>query len=146
MRHRIAGKILNRTSSHRIAMRRNMACSLFQHETISTTMPKAKDVRSFVEKLITLSKKGNLAARRRAIAMLGGNKQMFKEVEGEAENAGSVVGKLFSEIGPRYLDRSGGYTRIVRLPKKRLGDNGQLVLLQLVGAEEKQEEKNDQES
>lgn len=137
MRHRIAGKILNRTSSHRIAMRRNLACSLFEHETISTTIQKAKDVRSFVEKLITLSKKGDLAARRRAIALLGGNRAILEEIDGEMTKSGTVVGKLFSELGPRYLDRPGGYTRIVKLAKRRLGDNGKVVLLQLVGDEVK---------
>ena len=137
MRHRIAGKQLNRTSSHRIAMRRNLACSLFEHETISTTIQKAKDVRSFVEKLITLSKKGDLAARRRAISLLGGNRVMLEEVDGEMTKSGTVVAKLFSELGPRYLDRPGGYTRIVKLAKRRLGDNGKVVLLQLVGDEAK---------
>ena len=113
-------------------MRRNLACSLFEHETISTTIQKAKDVRSFVEKLITLSKKGDLAARRRAIALLGGNRAILEEVDGETAKSGTVVGKLFSELGPRYLDRPGGYTRIVKLAKRRLGDNGKVVLLQLV--------------
>ena len=142
MRHRIAGRQLNRTSAHRTALRRNMACSLFEHETISTTMPKAKDIRGFVEKLITLSKKGNLAARRRAISMLGGNRAIYSQVDGEVAKSGTVVGKLFSELGPRYLDRPGGYTRIVRLPQRRLGDNSQLVLLQLVGTEKKSKKKS----
>jgi len=137
MRHRIAGMQLNRTSSHRTALLRNLACSLFEHETICTTMPKAKFVKSFAEKLITLSRKGDLAARRRAIALLGGNKIILSDVDGEAQKTGTVVGKLFSEIGPRYIDRPGGYTRIVRLAKKRLGDNTQLVLLQLVEKEGK---------
>ena len=143
MRHRIAGKQLNRTSSHRIAMRRNLACSLFQHETISTTIQKAKDVKGFVEKLITLSKKGDLAARRRAIAILGSNRALYTDVDGEMTKTGTIVGKLFSELGPRYLDRPGGYTRIVKLAKRRLGDNGQLVLLQLVGQEAKQVEQKE---
>jgi large subunit ribosomal protein L17 len=116
-------------------MRRNLVSSLFEHETVSTTMPKAKEVRSFAEKLITLAKKGTLAARRRAIAMLN-DRAIYKEEDGRNVKTGSVIGKLFSEIGPRYLDRPGGYTRIIRLAKRRLGDNGQVVLLQLVGAEE----------
>jgi len=136
MRHRVAGRHLNRTSSHRLAMRRNMVSSLFEHETISTTMPKAKEVRGFAEKLITLAKKGDLASRRRAIALLN-NRAIFKEENGNNVQVGTVIGKLFSEIGPRYLDRLGGYTRIIRLPKRRLGDNGQLVLLQLVGKDDK---------
>ncbi|MBN1125687.1 MAG: 50S ribosomal protein L17 [Sedimentisphaerales bacterium] len=136
MRHRVAGRHLSRTSAHRLALRRNMASSLFEHETISTTLPKAKEVQGFAEKLITLAKKGDLAARRRAISMLN-DRAIVKEEDGEMVRTGSVIGKLFSEIGPRYLDRPGGYTRIVRLSKKRLGDNGQLVLLQLVGQEKK---------
>jgi large subunit ribosomal protein L17 len=136
MRHRVAGRHLNRTSSHRLAMRRNMVSSLFEHETISTTMPKAKEVRGFAEKLITLAKKGDLASRRRAIALLN-NRAIYKEENGNNRQVGTVIGKLFSEIGPRYLDRPGGFTRIIRLPKRRLGDNGQLVLLQLVGQDDK---------
>ena len=131
MRHRIAGKHLNRTSEHRIAMYRNMASSLFEHETIRTTPAKAKEVRRFAEKLITLAKKGDLASRRRAIAMLN-NRKIFVIENGEPVKSGTVIGKLFSEIGPKYIDRPGGYTRIIRLAKRRLGDNGQQVLLQLV--------------
>ncbi|MCE5340140.1 MAG: 50S ribosomal protein L17 [Planctomycetaceae bacterium] len=134
----MAGGQLNRTSAHRVALRRNLAASLFEHETISTTMPKAKHVKSFVEKLITLAKKGDLAARRRAIALLG-NRNIVEEVDGEVKKKGTVIGKLFSEIGPRYLDRAGGYTRIIKLAKTRLGDNSPLVLLQLVGQESKPE-------
>ncbi len=135
MRHRVAGRHLSRTSSHRLAMRRNMVASLFEHETISTTLPKAKEVRGFAEKLITLGKKGTLAARRRAIALLN-NRAIYKDEDGKNVKVGTVIGKLFSEIAPRYLDRPGGYTRIIKLSKRRLGDNGQLVLLQLVGQEE----------
>jgi len=135
MRHRVAGRRLNRTSEHRLAMRRNIVASLFEHETISTTLEKAKDVKPFAEKLITLAKKGTLAARRRAIALLG-NREIVSLEEGKAVRQGSVIGKLFSELGPRYLDRPGGYTRIIHLSMRRLGDNGQLVLLQLVGKDE----------
>jgi large subunit ribosomal protein L17 len=116
-------------------MRRNLVASLFEHETISTTMEKAKEVKSFAEKLITLGRQGTLQARRRAIALLG-NRNIVAEEEGDLVKKGTVIGKLFSEIGPRYLDRPGGYTRIIRLAKRRLGDNGQVVLLQLVGKEE----------
>ena len=115
-----------------MALRRNLVASLFEHETISTTEIKAKEVKSFAEKLITLSKKGTLAARRQAISMLG-NRDIVKVEAGEAKKIGTVVGKLFSELGPRYLDRAGGYTRIIKLAKRRLGDGGELVLLQLVG-------------
>ena len=140
MRHRVAGRQLNRTSEHRLAMRRNLASSLFEHETISTTVQKARQVQSFAEKLITLAKKGTLAARRRAISLLG-NRAIYKDDDGKLVKSTTVVSKLFSEIGPRYLDRPGGYTRIIRLSKKRLGDNGQLVLLQLVGQQEEPAEK-----
>jgi large subunit ribosomal protein L17 len=111
-----------------------MVVSLFENETISTTIRKAKEVKGFAEKLITLAKKGTLAARRRAIALLG-NRDIIKEEDEGPVRKGTIIGKLFSELGPRYLDRKGGYTRIIHLEKRRLGDNGELVLLQLVGAE-----------
>ncbi|MHC4211913.1 MAG: 50S ribosomal protein L17 [Planctomycetota bacterium] len=141
MRHRVAGRRLGRTSEHRLALRRNLVASLFEHETVSTTMEKAKEVKSFAEKLITLAKKGTLAARRRAIAQLG-NRDIVENEDGKTVKKGTVIGKLFSELGPRYLDRSGGYTRIIRLSLRRLGDNGQLVLLQLVGEDEVQTTKH----
>ncbi len=135
MRHRVAGRQLSRTSSHRRALRRNMAQSLIEHETISTTIQKAKEIKPFVERLITLAKKGKLQHRRRAISLLG-NRRIVALEDGEPVQKGTVVGKLFSELGPRYLDRQGGYSRIVRLSLRRLGDNGQLVLLQLLGKDE----------
>ena len=135
MRHRVAGRQLSRNTSHRRAMRRNMAQSLIEHETISTTIQKAKELKPFVERLITLAKKGKLQHRRRAISLLG-NRRIVAIEDGEPVQKGSVVGKLFSELGPRYLDRPGGYSRIVRLSLRRLGDNGQLVLLQLLGKDE----------
>jgi len=131
MRHKVAGRRLSRTKEHRLALRRNLAASLFEHETISTTMEKAKEVRSFAEKLITLAREGTLAARRRAISMLG-DRDIISYEDGKAVSKGTIIQKLFSELGPRYLERPGGYTRIIRLSLKRLGDNGQLVLLQLV--------------
>jgi large subunit ribosomal protein L17 len=112
-----------------------MAQSLIEHETISTTVQKAKEIRPFVERLITLAKKGKLEHRRRAISLLG-NRSIIAYEDGEAVKKGTIVGKLFSELGPRYLDRQGGYTRIVRLSLRRLGDNGELVLLQLLGKDE----------
>jgi len=116
-------------------MRRNLVASLFEHETISTTIDKAKEVKSFAEKLITLAKRGTLAARRRAIAMLG-DRDIVTNEDNKPVKKGTVIGKLFSEIGPRYLDRPGGYTRIIRLSLRRLGDNSRLVLLQLVGEQQ----------
>ncbi len=136
MRHKVAGRRLSRTKEHRLAMRRNLVSSLIEHETISTTIEKAKEVKPFAEKLITLAKKGTLQARRRAISLLG-NRDIIGIEDGREVKKGTVIGKLFSEIGPRYLDRPGGYSRIIRLSMKRLGDNGQLVLLQLIGADEK---------
>jgi len=135
MRHRVAGRRLSRTKEHRLAMRRNLVASLIQHETISTTIEKAKEVKPFAEKLITLAKKGTLSARRQAIALLG-NRDIIVFEDGGAVKKGTIIGKLFSEIGPRYLDRPGGYARIIRLSLRRLGDNSELVLLQLIGAEE----------
>jgi large subunit ribosomal protein L17 len=135
MRHRVAGRRLSRTSEHRVALRRNLAQSLIEHETISTTIQKAKEVKPFVERLITLAKKGKLQHRRRAIALVG-NRDIYAYEDGEPVKKGTVIGKLFSELGPRYLDRPGGYTRIIRLSLRRLGDNGELVLLQLLGEDE----------
>ena len=135
MRHKVAGRRLSRTSEHRLALRRNLVASLFEHETISTTMQKAKEAKPFAEKLITLAKEGTLSARRRAIALLG-NRDIIDYEDNKPLKKGTIIGKLFSELGPRYLDRPGGYTRIIRLSLRRLGDNGQLVLLQLLGSDE----------
>ncbi|MCK4627510.1 MAG: 50S ribosomal protein L17 [Sedimentisphaerales bacterium] len=132
MRHRKSGKHLGRTSAHRRALRRNLAASLFEHSTISTTIEKAKFVRPFAEKLITLAKNGSLHARRRAITLLQ-NRDICKIEDGEPVKVTTVIQKLFDEVGPRFADRNGGYTRIVRMPLRRIGDNGQLALLQLVG-------------
>ena len=140
MRHRVAGRHLSRTSEHRLALRRNLVSSLIQHETVSTTLEKAKEVKPFAEKMITLAKKGTLAARRRAISMLG-NKDLIALEDGVAVKKGTIIGKLFSELGPRYLDRPGGYTRIIHLSLRRLGDNGRLVLLQFVGKDETSKKK-----
>lgn len=136
MRHQVRGRHLGRTSAHRTALRRNLAASLIEHGTISTTRQKAKFVKPFVEKLITLGKSGSLHARRRAIALLQ-DRDICKIEDGEPVKVGTVIGKLFSEVGPRFADRSGGYTRVINLPLRRVGDNGQLVLLQLVEEEVK---------
>ena len=107
-----------------------MAASLIQHGAIRTTEAKAKELRRFAEKLVTLARKGTLHARRQAIARLGGDRALFDD-EGERLDQ-SLVEKLFGEIGPRYADRPGGYTRIIRLAERRIGDAGVQVLLQLV--------------
>ena len=118
-------------------MRRNLVASLIEHETISTTIQKAKEVKALAEKVINLAKKGSLQSRRAAISLIGTNRRIVALEEGERVDKGTVVGKLFSDIGPRYLDRPGGYTRIIRMPLHRLGDNGELALLQLVGKDDR---------
>lgn len=131
MRHRVYGKHLGRTSSHRRALKRNLASSLFEHGTISTTREKAKFVKPFAEKLITLAKDGSLHARRRAIKLLQ-NRDICTVENDQPVKTTTVIQKLFSEIGPQFSDRNGGYTRVINLPFRRLGDNSRLVLLQLV--------------
>ena len=126
MRHRVAGRRLSRTSEHRLALRRNLTAALIEHETISTTPEKAKEARRLAERLITLGKKGTLAARRRALELLPDKR---------------VIRKLFSEIAPRYTDRQGGYTRILRLGKPRVGDAAPQVIFELVGLSEEIEER-----
>jgi len=116
MRHRKSGRHLNRTSSHREAMFRNMACSLIEHEMIKTTLPKAKELRRVAEPLITLAKSDSVANRRLAFSRTGDK---------------SVVGKLFSEIGPRYAERPGGYTRILKCGF-RAGDSAPMAFVELV--------------
>ncbi|HZT78652.1 MAG TPA: 50S ribosomal protein L17 [Gemmataceae bacterium] len=121
MRHLKAGRHLGRNASHREAMFRNLARALFEHERIITTVEKAKEARPFVEKLITLGKKGTLHARRMALAKLQDRE---------------LVAKLFGEIAPRYQDRPGGYTRVVKRPERRLGDGGRTAILELLKAGE----------
>jgi large subunit ribosomal protein L17 len=116
MRHGLTGRQLSRNTPHRWAMLRNMAASLLRHETIRTTVPKAKELRRFVEPLITLGKTDSQANRRRAFARLR-----------DAE----VVEKLFGELGPRFKARPGGYTRILHLAT-RAGDNADMALMALV--------------
>jgi large subunit ribosomal protein L17 len=137
MRHRVAGRKLGRTREHRLALRRNLVASLIEHETISTTIQKAKEVKALAEKVINLAKKGSLQNRRQAIALMGTNRRIVALEDGERVDKGTVVGKLFSDIGPRYLERPGGYTRIIRMSLRRLGDNGELALLQLVGKDDR---------
>ena len=117
MRHRQSDRPLGRNSSHRRAMFRNMSTSLLKHESIKTTVPKAKELRRVVEPLITLAKKDGVAQRRRAFDRL-------RDKE--------IVGKLFTEIGPRYKDRPGGYLRILKMGH-RAGDAAPMALVQLVG-------------
>ena len=116
MRHRKSGRHFNRTSSHRQAMFRNMAASLIEHEVIKTTLPKAKELRRVAEPLITLAKQDSVANRRLA----------FDRTRSKA-----AVGKLFSELGPRFADRPGGYTRILKTGY-RAGDAAPMAFIELV--------------
>ena len=116
MRHRNSNRKLNRTSSHRQAMLRNMATSLLRHEIIKTTLPKAKELRRVAEPLITLGKTATLANRRLAFSRLRDR---------------DIVGKLFNELGPRYLERKGGYLRILKCGFRN-GDNAPMALVELV--------------
>jgi large subunit ribosomal protein L17 len=119
MRHRKSGRQLNRNSSHRQAMFRNMAVSLIEHEVIKTTLPKAKELRRVAEPLITLAKEDSVANRRLAFS-----RTRSKE----------AVGKLFTELGPRYHERPGGYTRILKCGY-RAGDAAPMAYIELVGRE-----------
>ena len=124
MRHRKSGRHLNRTSSHRKAMFKNMSVSLFEHELIKTTLPKAKELRRVAEPLITLSKEDSVANRRLAFA-----RTRSKE----------AVGKLFNELGPRYEARPGGYIRIMKCGF-RPGDNAPMAYVELVDRPEASDE------
>ena len=162
MRHRIHGKQLCRDSEHRTAMLRNLAAGLFEHGQIETTLPKAKAVQPFVEKIITIAKRGNFGARRH-IEQLINDRKIHSWVAdpnvpdskktnahfnlpsedaiefnrfGEVRKAPRLVQHILTIVGPKFADRDGGYTRIVKIGKHRLGDGTDLVLLQLVGEEE----------
>ena len=162
MRHRVFGKKLTRDSEHRRATLRNLAAGLFEHGQIETTMPKAQAVQPFVEKIITIAKKGTFSARRRIEAKLNDraihswvadpsvpdarkDNAYFdlpdqSDIEfnryGEVRKAPRLVQHILTKVAPLFADRDGGYTRIVKLSKHRLGDGTDLVLLQLVGREE----------
>lgn len=120
MRHRKAGKRLGRTSSHRIAMFRNMVTSLFEHERIITTTEKAKEVRPIAEKLVTLAKRGDMHARRQALGYV---------------RSKAIVEKLFTVIKDKFADRNGGYTRILQTGVRK-GDAAGMAIFELVGYEE----------
>jgi large subunit ribosomal protein L17 len=116
MRHKVAGRNLSRSTEHRWALYRNQVTALLDHEKITTTEAKAREVRALAEKMITLAKDGSLASRREALAFVTDKK---------------VVDKLFAEIGPSYADRSGGYTRLLKLGP-RPGDSAPMVRIELV--------------
>lgn len=163
MRHRIAGKQLTRTSQHRTAMFRNLAAALFEHGQIETTLPKAKAVQAMVEKLITLAKRPNRLHARRLLESRVNDRAVFawvadpnvpdkrkespywdlpaaEDIEfnryGELRKAPRLIQHILTKVAPLFADRPGGYTRIVKLGKHRLGDGADLVLLQLVGRED----------
>ena len=127
MRHRVAGKKLGRKTPHRISMFRNMVTSLFDKERIRTTLDRAKAVRPIAERMITLGKRENLHARRQALAYV---------------KDPAVVAKLFETLAPRFAQRPGGYTRIIRLGF-RDGDGAQMAYLELIGSEFKPEKKEE---
>ncbi|MEM9733259.1 MAG: 50S ribosomal protein L17 [Pseudomonadota bacterium] len=129
MKHRKQGRKLNRTHSHRKAMFKNMAVALLTHEQIVTTLPKAKELRSVVDKLITLGKRGDLHARRQAASQLQDK---------------STVQKLFSVLGERYKERPGGYTRVLKAGF-RYGDNAPMAVIELVDRDEDAKGKADRE-
>jgi large subunit ribosomal protein L17 len=116
MRHRKSGRKLNRNSSHRKAMFRNMTCSLIEHELIKTTLPKAKELRRVIEPMITLAKNDSVSKRRLAFSRL---------------RSDAAVGKLFAELGPRYQDRPGGYLRIIKAGYRE-GDKAPMAYVELV--------------
>lgn len=120
MRHRISRRKLNRTSSHRQAMLRNMAAALVKHEQIKTTLPKAKELKPYLDKLITLGKRGGLHARRRALNVLRDR---------------DLTAKLFDTLAPRYAERNGGYTRVLRAGH-RYGDAAPMAFIELVDRDE----------
>ena len=150
MRHRLAGRHLNRTSSHRVALARNLARAIITHGSITTTTPKAKTLRPFIEKLVTLARKAAntddkvkaLHYRRQAMAKLGpmhgtgvydktGEPVTKPGLKGGTTEM-TVLNKLFDELGPRFKDRPGGYTRILKLHQRRLGDAGHQSIIEFV--------------
>lgn len=126
MRHGIKGRKLNRNKAHRRSLFANMAASLLKHEQIKTTVAKAKEIRPIAEKLITLAKRGDLHARRQALAFL------YEE---------EIVKKLFAVLGERYKDRQGGYTRIIKAGN-RFGDNAPVAIIELVDRDESEKGKD----
>src|SRR3954452_24109734 len=116
-RHLVRGRQLSRDTEHRKALRRNMAQSLFEHGKIRTTLPKAKEVRSFVERLITLARKNLVNSRRKVISMMRDRRLVDEEQEFTGQ---SIVQKLFTEVAPKFADKQGGYTRIIKLSDYRI--------------------------
>ena len=144
MRHKIAGRRLSRSPSHRKALLRHLAQSLIEHGQIRTTLPKAKELVKFVEPLITLARRGvaneakTLHARRLVVARLH-DRLMTDPRDQDQLLEDSVIQKLFKEVAPALADRNGGYTRIVKTSEWRIGDAGDIVIVQLLGFEKNAE-------
>ncbi len=148
MNHRRRGRKLNRNASHRLALFRNLSRALITHESIRTTVPKAKELRPFVEKLITLAKNAAkltaadatanrvaaLHLRRQAMAKLGPmhGTGVYDKAGALVEGNDTVLKKLFNVLGPRFVDRPGGYTRVLKLTYRRLGDAGETAVIELM--------------
>jgi large subunit ribosomal protein L17 len=147
MRHRRSGRKLNRNASHRLALFRNLSRALITHERITTTVPKAKELRPFIERLITLAKRAaliddgskegkarSLHLRRQAMARLGPmhGTGVYDKKGDLVEVNDTVLKKLFNDIGPRFKDRPGGYTRVLKLHQRRLGDAGEQAIIELL--------------
>jgi large subunit ribosomal protein L17 len=145
MRHLKSGRKLGRNAAHRTALMRNLACSLIAHERVTTTVAKAKEARGFIERLITVAKRGGLHARRLVLARLGGKKEVVitkKEKDGTiSEEYVQIVPKIFDTLVPRFKDRPGGYTRVLKRPYFRLGDAGPTAYLELISEGETREKK-----
>ena len=130
MRHLVKGRKLNRTASHRIALKRNLAMALIEHKTIKTTLPKAKELQGFVERLVTYAKKDSLHGRR----------LIMRKIRGKLKKEISNI--LIHEIAPNYVDRNGGYTRIIKLANRK-NDNANRSLIEFVNFQEKNTENNE---
>jgi large subunit ribosomal protein L17 len=128
----LRGRQLSRDTEHRKALRRNLVQSLFENGKVRTTLPKAKEVKAFAERLITLARTGTLNARRRVISELQDRRLVDENQDFTGQ---TVVQKLFTDIAPSFKDRPGGYTRIIKTSKYRIGDGGSIVLLQLLTEE-----------
>ncbi len=143
MRHRKAGYKLGRTTAHRLSTLRNIAAGLFEHGQVTTTIPRAKAVQPFVERIVTLAKRGDIHARRLITAKMGHDRIMADDEDkltrnryGELKKGPKLVKHIVDDVAPRFKDRAGGYTRIVKLGVRRLGDGGELCVIQFVGNEE----------
>jgi large subunit ribosomal protein L17 len=146
--HNLFGRQLSRDTEHRIAMRRNLVQSLFEHGRVRTTLPKAKEVRGLAEKLITMARKGvaakgddatrlKLLYRRRVIQEMNDRRLVDKNQDFLTGDTKTVVQRLFNEIAPKFIDVNGGYTRITKTSEYRIGDGGDVVVLSLTDSAEK---------